>query len=177
MGYAPEAGKQNVGDQSFALLRTLPYERDYGAKPQTFRLTTKNTCEGDHEAYSSNEHQGYAAPTSRPIRLMATNDIHATHSCNSPAVGSKHFNRAPFIVQAINLGCRLTSGQSGARRIRARNATDRQHRSLSSALGGLRSGPPRSCDDSRGRKSGRSLSVVRAARLTARQGHGFFQDG
>ena len=30
MGYAPEAGKQNVGDQSFALLRTLPYTRDYG---------------------------------------------------------------------------------------------------------------------------------------------------
>ena len=64
MGYAPEAGKQNVGDQSFALLRTLPYRRDYGAKPQTFRLTTKkNACEGEHEVYSSNEHQGYAPST------------------------------------------------------------------------------------------------------------------
>ena len=46
MGYAPEAGKQNVGDQSFALLRTLPYARDYGAKPQTFRLATKKCVRG-----------------------------------------------------------------------------------------------------------------------------------
>lgn len=53
VGHAPEAGKQNVGDQSFALLRTLPYKRDYGAGRQTFRPVLKNSCGVNEEGYAS----------------------------------------------------------------------------------------------------------------------------
>ena len=96
VGYAPEAGKQNVGDQSFALLRTLPCKRDYGGEPQTFRLTTKKCVRGQTRRPS--RRTSTKAAHLRPIRLNATNDIHTTYACNSLAFGRKHLNRAPFIL-------------------------------------------------------------------------------